>query len=55
MADFRIDGRMKVKGLKENFKKTFGLSLRVYTRYPPRRTPLWLQSGLRVPKVAKSL
>lgn len=31
MADFRIDGRMKVKGLKENFKKTFGLSLRVYT------------------------
>ena len=31
MADFRIDGRMKVKGLKENFKNTFGLSLRVYT------------------------
>lgn len=31
MADFKIDGRMKVKGLKENFKKTFGCSLRVYT------------------------
>lgn len=31
MADFRVDGRMKVKGLKENFKKTFGLTLRVYT------------------------
>lgn len=31
MADFKIDGRMKVKSLKENFKKTFGCSLRVYT------------------------
>lgn len=31
MADFKIDGRTKVKGLKENFKKTFGLTLRVYT------------------------
>lgn len=31
MADFKIDGRMKVKGLKEKFKDTFGLSLRVYT------------------------
>ncbi|MDE5628156.1 MAG: hypothetical protein K2I69_01185 [Muribaculaceae bacterium] len=31
MADFRIDGRMKVKGLKEKFKETFGCTLRVYT------------------------
>ena len=31
MADFKIDGRMKVKGLKESFKKSFGLTLRVYT------------------------
>lgn len=31
MADFKIDGRMKVKGLKEKFKETFGCSLRVYT------------------------
>lgn len=31
MADFKIDGRMKVKGLKDKFKSTFGLSLRVYT------------------------
>ncbi len=31
MADFKIDGRMKVKGLKEQFKATFGCSLRVYT------------------------
>lgn len=31
MADFKIDGRVKVKGLKEKFKETFGCSLRVYT------------------------
>lgn len=31
MADFKIDGRMKVRGLKEKFKATFGLTLRVYT------------------------
>ena len=31
MADFKIEGRMKVKGLKEKFKETFGLTLRVYT------------------------
>ena len=31
MAEFKIDGRMKVKGLKEKFKETFGLTLRVYT------------------------
>lgn len=31
MADFRIDGRMKVKTLKANFKKAFGCTLRVYT------------------------
>lgn len=31
MAEFKIDGRMTVKGLKENFKKNFGASLRVYT------------------------
>lgn len=31
MAEFKIDGRMKVKGLKEKFKATFGCSLRVYT------------------------
>lgn len=31
MADFRIDGRMKVKTLKTDFKKAFGASLRVYT------------------------
>lgn len=30
MADFKIDGRMKVKTLKENYKKNFGGSLRVY-------------------------
>lgn len=30
MADFKIDGRMKVKTLKENFKKNFGATLRVY-------------------------
>ena len=31
MADFSLDGRMKVKTLKANFKKAFGASLRVYT------------------------
>ena len=31
MADFKIDGRMKVKTLKATFKKTFGATLRVYT------------------------
>lgn len=31
MADFKLDGRMKVKSLKANFKKEFGASLRVYT------------------------
>ena len=31
MADFRVDGRMKVKTLKANFKKEFGATLRVYT------------------------
>lgn len=31
MADFKLDGRMKVKTLKANFKKGFGASLRVYT------------------------
>ncbi|MBO7301053.1 MAG: hypothetical protein J6U53_06620 [Tidjanibacter sp.] len=31
MADFKLDGRMKVKTLKANFKKEFGASLRVYT------------------------
>lgn len=31
MADFNIDGRMKVKTLKANFKKAFGSTLRVYT------------------------
>ena len=30
MADFKLDGRMKVKSLKDTFKKTFGASLRVY-------------------------
>lgn len=30
MAEFKLDGRMKVKGLKENFKKCFGATLRVY-------------------------
>lgn len=30
MADLKIDGRMKVKTLKENFKKEFGATLRVY-------------------------
>lgn len=30
MADFKLDGRMKVKSLKENFKKCFGATLRVY-------------------------
>ena len=31
MAEFKLDGRMKVKSLKANFKKEFGASLRVYT------------------------
>lgn len=31
VADFKVDGRMKVKTLKANFKKAFGASLRVYT------------------------
>ncbi len=31
MADLKIDGRMKVKTLKANFKKAFGATLRVYT------------------------
>ena len=30
MADFTLDGRMKVKSLKAEFKKCFGASLRVY-------------------------
>ena len=30
MAEFKLDGRMKVKTLKENFKKCFGASLRIY-------------------------
>ena len=30
MAEFKLDGRMKVKSLKDNFKKCFGASLRVY-------------------------
>ena len=30
MADFKIDGRMKVKTLKDEFKKAFGATLRVY-------------------------
>ena len=30
MADFKIDGRMTVKQLKENFKKEFEGTLRVY-------------------------
>ena len=31
MADLSLDGRKKVKGLKEDFKKCFGATLRVYT------------------------
>ena len=30
MADFKLDGRMKVKTLKANFKECFGATLRVY-------------------------
>ena len=30
MADFKLDGRMKVKTLKANFKENFGSTLRVY-------------------------
>lgn len=30
MADFNLDGRMKVKSLKNEFKKNFGGTLRVY-------------------------
>jgi hypothetical protein len=30
MADFKITGNMKVKSLKEDFKKEFGGTLRVY-------------------------
>ena len=38
MADFSLDGRIKVKTLKANFKKAFGASLRVYTT-PTCKTP----------------
>jgi hypothetical protein len=31
MAEFKLDGRMKVKSLKDNFNKCFGATLRVYT------------------------
>lgn len=30
MAEFSIDGRMKVKSLKKQFKEAFGATLRVY-------------------------
>ena len=30
MAEFKLDGRMKVKTLKANFKENFGGTLRVY-------------------------
>ena len=30
MAEFNLDGRMKVKTLKANFKNAFGATLRVY-------------------------
>ena len=30
MAEFKLDGRMKVKSLKANFKENFGSTLRVY-------------------------
>ncbi|TAF35166.1 MAG: hypothetical protein EAZ57_01635 [Cytophagales bacterium] len=30
MSEFNVDGRMSVRTLKEKFKNTFGLSLRVY-------------------------
>ena len=30
MAEFKLDGRMKVKSLKANYKKCFGGTLRVY-------------------------
>ncbi len=30
MAEFKLDGRMKVKTLKEKFKENFGSTLRVY-------------------------
>lgn len=30
MAEFKLDGRMKLKTLKDNFKKNFGSTLRVY-------------------------
>ena len=32
MAELKIDGRMKVKTLKANFKSNFGSTLRVYKR-----------------------
>jgi hypothetical protein len=38
MAELSLDGRKKVKGLKEDFKKCFGASLRVYTT-PACKTP----------------
>ena len=44
MAEFKIDGRMKVKGLKEKFKDTFGLTLRVYTNHPYASFPARIQS-----------
>ena len=38
MADLSLDGRKKVKGLKDDFKKCFGATLRVYTT-PACKTP----------------
>ncbi len=31
MAEFKLDGRSKVKGIKKLFKDSFGCTLRVYT------------------------
>ena len=31
MAEFNVDGRLKVKTFKANFKQAFGATLRVYT------------------------
>lgn len=57
MADFKVDGRMKVKSLKANFKKAFGCTLRVYTtttcKTPLMTMRLWHQSRRQVQKAVR--
>ena len=54
MADFKLDGRMKVKSLKDTFKKTFGATLRVYKSVAKAHLQMTMQHSLQsVPKVQK--